>query len=52
MKKFQRLLKEHIVTQSISRKVNRLANSVMKNFFGRLNVESLTAKNLKALTLS
>ena len=39
MKEFQRLLKEHNVTQSMSRKGNCLDNSVMKNFFGRLKVE-------------
>ena len=39
MKEFQRLLKEHNVTQSMSRKGNCLDNSVMENFFGRLKVE-------------
>ena len=39
MKEYQRLLKEHDVTQSMSRKGNCLDNSVMENFFGRLKVE-------------
>ena len=39
MKEFQRLLKEHNVIQSMSRKGNGLDNSVMENFFGRLKVE-------------
>ena len=39
MKEYQRLLKEHNITQSMSRKGNCLDNSVMENFFGRLKVE-------------
>ena len=39
MREFQRLLKEHNITQSMSRKGNCLDNSVMENFFGRLKVE-------------
>lgn len=39
MKEFQRLLKEHDIIQSMSRKGNCLDNSVMENFFGRLKVE-------------
>lgn len=39
MKEFQRLLREHNITQSMSRKGNCLDNSVMENFFGRLKVE-------------
>lgn len=39
MKEFQRLLKEHNIQQSMSRKGNCLDNSVMENFFGRLKVE-------------
>ncbi len=38
MREFQRLLKEHNITQSMSRKGNCLDNSVMENFFGRLKV--------------
>ena len=39
MKEFQRLLKEHKIKQSMSRKGNCLDNAVMENFFGRLKVE-------------
>ena len=39
MKEYQRLLKEHGVRQSMSRKGNCLDNSVMENFFGRMKVE-------------
>lgn len=39
MKEYQRLLKEHNITQSMSRKGNCLDNSVMEIFFGRLKVE-------------
>lgn len=39
MKEFQELLKEHNITQSMSRKGNCLDNSVMENFFGRLKTE-------------
>lgn len=39
MKEYQRSLKEHNITQSMSRKGNCLDNSVMENFFGRLKVE-------------
>ena len=39
MKEYQRLLKEHNIVQSMSRKGNCLDNSVMENFFGRLKVE-------------
>lgn len=39
MKEYQRLLKEHNITQSMSRKGDCLDNSVMENFFGRLKVE-------------
>ena len=36
MKEYQTMLKEHNITQSMSRKGNCLDNSVMENFFGRL----------------
>lgn len=36
---YQRLLAEHHIKQSMSRKGNCLDNSVMENFFGRLKVE-------------
>ena len=36
---YQRLLAEHNITQSMSRKGNCMDNGAMDNFFGRLNVE-------------
>ena len=39
MKEYQRLLAEHNITQSMSRKGNCLDNSSMENFFGRLKTE-------------
>ena len=36
---YQRLLAEHNITQSMSRKGNCMDNGIMKNFFGRLKVE-------------
>ena len=36
---YQRLLAEHHITQSMSRKGNCMDNGIMENFFGRLNVE-------------
>ena len=36
---YQRLLAEHNITQSMSRKGNCLDNGAMENFFGRLKVE-------------
>ncbi len=39
MREYQRLLEEHNITQSMSRKGNCLDNSSMENFFGRLKVE-------------
>ena len=36
---FQRYLKEHNITQSMSRKSNRMDNGAMECFFGRLKVE-------------
>ncbi len=39
MREFQRVLKEHNITQSMSRKGNCLDNSSMENFFGRLKTE-------------
>ena len=47
MKEFQRILKEHNVTQSMSRKGNCPDNSVMENFFGRLKVEMFYGKNFE-----
>ena len=39
MREFQRMLAEHNVQQSMSRKGNCLDNSCMENFFGRLKTE-------------
>ena len=36
---YQRLLSEHNITQSMSRKGNCMDNGAMENFFGRLKVE-------------
>ena len=36
---YQRLLKEHNIIQSMSRKGNCMDNGAMENFFGRLKVE-------------
>lgn len=36
---YQRLLAEHSITQSMSRKGNCMDNGIMENFFGRLKVE-------------
>ncbi len=49
MKEFQRLLKEHNVTQSMSRKGNCLDNSVMENFFGRLKVEMFYGEKFESV---
>ena len=39
MREFQRMLAEHDIMQSMSRKGNCLDNSCMENFFGRLKTE-------------
>lgn len=39
MKPYQRILKQHNITQSMSRKGNCLDNACIENFFGRLKVE-------------
>ena len=39
MREFQRMLAEHNIQQSMSRKGNCLDNSCMENFFGRLKTE-------------
>lgn len=36
---YQRLLAEHNITQSMSKKGNCMDNGIMENFFGRLKVE-------------
>lgn len=49
---YQRLLKEHNITQSMSRKGSCMDNDTMENFFGRLKVEMFYGENSRALTLS
>ena len=46
---YQRLLSEHNITQSMSRKGNCMDNGIMENFFGRLKVEMYYGKNLNPL---
>jgi putative transposase len=41
MKRYQHMLTQHNITQSMSRKGNCLDNSVMENFFGLLKSELL-----------
>ncbi len=41
MKKYQQTLKQHGITQSMSRKGNCLDNAVIENFFGLLKSELL-----------
>lgn len=52
MKQYQRTLKEHNITQSMSRKGNCLDNAVIENFFGLLKSEILYHKNLIAWSIS
>ena len=49
MKEYQNLLKNHNVTESMSRKGNCLDNSVMENFFGRLKVEMYHDKKFETV---
>lgn len=49
MKEYQRILKEHDVTQSMSRKGNCLDNSCMENFFGRLKVEMFFGERFESV---
>lgn len=46
---YQRLLSEHNITQSMSRKGNCMDNSVMENFFGRLKVEMFYGENFESV---
>ena len=46
---YQRLLSEHNITQSMSRKGNCLDNSAMENFFGRLKVEMFYGEKFKSV---
>jgi putative transposase len=49
MKEYQRLLAEHNITQSMSRKGNCLDNSIMENFFGRLKVEMFYGEKFESV---
>ena len=49
---YQRLLSEHNITQSMSRKGNCMDNGTMENFFGRLKVEMFYGEKFEVLTLS
>ena len=46
-KEYQRLLKRHNITQSMSRKGNCMDNGAMENFFGRLKVEMFYGEKFK-----
>ena len=48
-KAYQRILKEHNVTQSMSRKGNCLDNSIMENFFGRLKTEMFFGEKFESV---
>ncbi|WML56168.1 IS3 family transposase [Neobacillus sp. PS2-9] len=49
MKHYQHALKEHGITQSMSRKGNYLDNAVMENFFGLLKSELLYLKDFESM---
>ena len=49
MKEYQLMLKEHNITQSMSRKGNCLDNCVMENFFGRLKTEMFFGETFSSL---
>ena len=49
MKEYQQMLKEHNITQSMSRKGNCLDNSVMENFFGRLKIEMFFGEQFRSV---
>ncbi|WP_097160859.1 IS3 family transposase [Bacillus oleivorans] len=49
MKHYQHALKEHGITQSMSRKGNCLDNAVMENFFGLLKSELLYLKEFESM---
>lgn len=44
---YQRILKEHSIIQSMSRKGNCMDNGAMENFFGRLKVEMFYGEKFK-----
>lgn len=46
---YQRLLSEHNITQSMSRKGNCMDNGVMENFFGRLKVEMFYGEKFESV---
>ena len=47
--KYQRLLAEHNIIQSMSRKGNCMDNSAMENFFGRLKVEMFYGERFESV---
>ena len=47
---YQRLLSEHNITQSMSRKGNCMDNGAMENFFGRLKVEMFYGEKFESIT--
>jgi len=49
MKKYQHLLKENKIIQSMSRKGNCLDNAVMENFFGLLKSELFYLHEFKSI---
>ena len=49
MSKYQHLLKEHHIKQSMSRKGNCLDNAVIENFFGLLKSELLYLQEFKSM---
>ncbi|WP_176015295.1 IS3 family transposase [Victivallis sp. Marseille-Q1083] len=49
MRKFQKMLSEHNITQSMSRKGNCLDNSVMENFFDRLKTEMFFGEHFESV---
>ena len=46
---FQRLVAEHNITQSMSRKGNCMDNGTMENFFGRLKVEMFYGEKFESV---
>lgn len=46
---YQRLLAEHHITQSVSRKGNCMDNGAMENFFGRLKVEMFYGEQFESV---
>lgn len=46
---YQRLLSEHNITQSMSRKGNCMDNGAMENFFGRLKVEMFYGERFESV---